>query len=195
MDTSLESHLQDLYPRGREHDAPLADRLLRLRNMTPAAAGLIALLIRVQGSRNVLEIGTSNGYSAIWFADAVRDTGGHLVTVEVDGERVEQARANIAAAGVAEHVSVVHGDGGEVLAAAADASADLVVLDAERPAYVGYWPHLRRVLASRGVIAVDNAVSHRGQVEEFRKLPAADGDFAVRLIELGDGVLTAVRRR
>ncbi|MEV0231770.1 O-methyltransferase [Nonomuraea sp. NPDC050786] len=195
MDTSLESYLGDLYQRGREHDAPLADRLLRLRNMTPDAAGLIALLIRVQGSRNVLEIGTSNGYSAIWFADALRDTGGRLVTVELDGERVEQARANIAAAGVAEHVSVVHGDGGAVLAASADASVDLVVLDAERPAYVDYWPQLVRVLVPGGVVAVDNAVSHREQVEEFGELVAAHGDFAVRLIELGDGVLTAVRRR
>ncbi|MFI7632878.1 O-methyltransferase [Nonomuraea sp. NPDC049400] len=195
VDTSLESYLQDLYQRGREHDAPLADRLLRLRNMTPAAAGLIALLIRAQGSRNVLEIGTSNGYSAIWFADAVRDTGGRLVTVEVDGERVERARANIAAAGVAEHVNVVHGDGGEALAAAADASVDLVVLDAERPAYVDYWPHLRRALVPGGVIAVDNAVSHSEQLVEFHELLAADGEFVVRLIEVGDGVLTAVRRR
>jgi hypothetical protein len=88
VDPQLARVLDDLYQEGRAHDGPLADRLLRRRNMTPEAAQLIALLIRVQRAGSVLEIGTSNGYSAIWFADAVRDTGGLLTTVEIDENRV-----------------------------------------------------------------------------------------------------------
>ncbi|PNE41087.1 hypothetical protein AOB60_10170 [Streptomyces noursei] len=148
----------------------MADRLLRLRNMTPEVAGLIALLIRSQRSAHVLEIGTSNGYSAIWFADAVRDTDGRVTTVETDVERVEAAVRNIEGAGVSAWVTVVHDDGGNVLAPTLDASVDLVVLDAERPAYADYWPHLRRVLTPYGVVAVDNAVSHGEQLTKFRAL-------------------------
>jgi predicted O-methyltransferase YrrM len=195
VDKALADFLDGLYQEGRRHDAPLADRLLRLRNMTPEAAGLVAQLIRAQGGGQVLEIGTSNGYSAIWFADAARDAGGHVVTVEVDGERVAAARRNIEAAGVAAHVTVEHADGGEVLRRRPDASVDVVVLDAERPAYVDYWPRVRRVLRPNGVLAVDNAVSHRDQVAAFRELLTADEAFAVQLLELGDGVLTAVRVR
>jgi predicted O-methyltransferase YrrM len=195
VDQHLTELLNGLCQEGRAHDGPLADRLLRLRNMTPAAARLIALLIRVQRSTSVLEIGTSNGYSAIWFADAVRDTGGRLTTVEADADRVASARANLVRADVADHVDVVHGDGGEVLAKTPDASVGLVVLDAERPAYVDYWPHLRRVLTPHGVLAVDNAVSHRDQLVEFDELVRRDGSFAVQLHEVGDGVLTAVRVR
>lgn len=195
VDGQLAQLLGDLYEEGRAHDGPLADRLLRLRNMTPDAAGLIALLIRVQHSTRVLEIGTSNGYSAIWFADAVRDTGGRLTTVEIDELRVAQAQRNLRRAGVQDHVDVVHGDGAEVLARTPDASVDLVVLDAERPAYVGYWPELRRVLTPQGVVAVDNAVSHREQVTSFHEQLATDPEFAVHLQEAGDGVLTAVRLR
>jgi predicted O-methyltransferase YrrM len=88
---------------------------------------------------------------------------------------------------------VVHGDGGDVLARAPDASVDLVVLDAERPAYVEYWPQQRRVLKPHGVVAVDNAVSHREQVVPFRELLSGDRAFDVQLHQLGDGVLTAVR--
>jgi predicted O-methyltransferase YrrM len=193
VDRALTRLLDDLHTQGRSHDAPLADRLLRLRNMTPAAARLIALLIRVQRSGRVLEIGTSNGYSAIWFADALRDTGGRLTTVEIDGERAATARRNLVRAGLVGHADVVHGDGGEVLAAAPDASFDLVVLDAERPAYVEYWPQLRRVLTPYGLVAVDNAVSHREQLTAFDELVRRDGAFAVQLHEVGDGVLTAVR--
>ncbi|MEU3604588.1 class I SAM-dependent methyltransferase [Streptomyces sp. NPDC035033] len=193
MDASLAAYLNDLHRRGREHDAPLADRLLRLRNMTPDAAGLISLLIRAQGSSHVLEIGTSNGYSAIWFADAVRDTGGRLTTVETLADRADAARRHLAGAGVAAHAEVLHADGADVLAAAGDATVDLVVLDAERPAYPGYLELLRRVLTPRGVIAVDNAVSHAAQLEGFRALLEEDDAFAVHLQPVGDGVLTAVR--
>jgi predicted O-methyltransferase YrrM len=195
VDDRLARFLDDLYQEGRAHDVPLADRLLRLRNMTPDAAGLIALLIRVQRSTRVLEIGASNGYSAIWFADAVRDTGGRVTTVEIEEARVAQALRNIERAGVTDHVDVVHGDGAEVLAGTPDAYVDLVVLDAERPAYMDYWPQLQRVLTPHGVVAVDNAVSHREQVAPFHELLTADPRFAVHLHEVGDGVLTAVRLR
>ncbi|UXY30581.1 O-methyltransferase [Streptomyces sp. HUAS TT20] len=195
MDRQLAALLGILYREGGAHDGPLADRPLRLRNMTPEAAGLIALLIRAQRGRSVLEIPTSNGYSAIWFADAVRDTGGRLTTVETDAVRVEAALRNLERAGVSDHVDVVHGDGGEVPARTEDASVDLVVLDAERPAYVECWPQLRRVLAPHGIVAVDNAMSHRDRLTAFSALVAETGDFAVDLREVGDGVLTAVRIR
>lgn len=195
MDQQLARVLDDLYREGRAHDGPLADRLLRLRNMTPEAARLIALLIRVRRAGSVLEIGTSNGYSAIWFADAVRDTGGLLTTVEIDETRVAAALRNLERAGVRDHVDVVHGDGAEVLAKTPDGSLDLVVLDAERPAYVEYWPQVRRALKPYGVVAVDNAVSHREQVVPFRDLLSGDPAFDVQLHELGDGVLTGVRVR
>ncbi|MFG2943203.1 O-methyltransferase [Streptomyces sp. NPDC048282] len=195
MDDQLARVLDDLHREGRSHDGPLADRLRRLRNMTPDAARLIATLIRARRAASVLEIGTSNGYSAIWCADAVRDLGGRLTTVEIDGARVTAALANLERAGVRDHVDVVHGDGAEVLADTPDASVDLVVLDAERPAYVDYWPQLRRVLKPYGIVAVDNAVSHREQMAAFHELLTAEKAFAVDLHQVGDGVLTAVRLR
>ena len=195
MDDQLARVLDDLHREGRSHDGPLADRLRRLRNMTPDAARLIATLIRARRAVSVLEIGTSNGYSAIWCADAVRDTGGRLTTVEIDGARVAAALANLERAGVREHVDVVHGDGAEILADTPDASVDLVVLDAERPAYVDYWPRLRRILKPYGIVAVDNAVSHREQVAAFHELLTAEQEFAVDLHQVGDGVLTAIRLR
>ncbi|WP_344524449.1 O-methyltransferase [Streptomyces albiaxialis] len=193
MDKKLAAYLSTLYEQGRTHDAPLADRLLRLRNMTPEAAGFISLLIRAQRGTRVLEIGTSNGYSAIWFADALRDTGGSLTTVETEPDRAATARRHLEAAGVAPYATVVDGDGGEVLAAAGDSSLDLVVLDAERPAYPDYLPHLRRALTPHGILAIDNAVSHADQLTGFRSLLEEDAEFAVHLEQVGDGVLTAVR--
>ena len=181
--------LGELAEHGARHDAGLADRLQRLRNMKPAAAALVAALVRVQRGGRVLEIGTSNGYSTIWLADAVRGHGGRLVSVELDTARVEQARANLARAGVADVVELVHGDGGEMLASTADASVSAVLLDAERPAYVQYWPHVLRVLTVGGFTAVDNAVSHAGELTAFRELVDATPGVRSDLFEVGDGVL------
>lgn len=193
MNCTLAGFLDTLYEQGREHDAPLADRLARLRNMTPEAAALIATLIRANGGGRVLEIGTSNGYSAIWFGAAVRDLDGRMTTVETEAERVAAARRNLDASGVGDRVEIVHGDGADVLRAAEPESYDVIVLDAERPAYPDYLPDLVRVLAPHGVIAVDNSVSHADQVALFRRLIENDPRFDVRLHELGDGVLTATR--
>src|SRR3954449_5319094 len=69
-----------LYAAGREHDDTQPDRLARWRNVEPETAELLGVLIRTKRAPRVLEIGTSNGYSTIWLADAAPATGGALLT-------------------------------------------------------------------------------------------------------------------
>src|SRR5919204_7060636 len=99
MDAELAALLDELYAHGREHDARQADRLDRLRNVEPETARLLSLLIRALAPRRLLELGTSNGYSTIWLADAARSVGGSLVSVEIDATRVDRARENLAEVG------------------------------------------------------------------------------------------------
>jgi predicted O-methyltransferase YrrM len=84
VDAELRTLLSDLFVRGVAHDAAEPDRLRRLRNLEPATAELLTLVLRVAGAREIVEIGTSNGYSAIWLADAARDTGGRVTSVDVE---------------------------------------------------------------------------------------------------------------
>ena len=85
----------------RAHDAGRADRLARFRNVEPATAELLGVLVRATRARRVLELGTSNGYSTIWLADAVEATGGALTSVELDPARTALARADLGRAGLA----------------------------------------------------------------------------------------------
>jgi len=192
MDPSLEPLLDDLYRSGREHDASKEDRLERLRNVEPETARLLSVLIRATGARRILEIGTSNGYSTMWLAEAARATGGGVVSVEVEAARSEDARRNLERAGLAGLVELRVEDAADTLAVAEDDAYDLVFLDAERPAYASYWPELVRVLRPGGLLVVDNVISHADQVAAFRALVAADERVSEADAPTGAGALLVV---
>jgi predicted O-methyltransferase YrrM len=193
MDGQLLRLLDDLYARGREHDDRQEDRLDRWRNLEPDTARLLALLIRALAPHRLLELGTSNGYSTIWLADAARAVGGTLTSVEIDPERAAQARQNLRRAGLEETVQLRVEDAGAVLASSADGEWSFIFLDAERPAYAAYWPDLVRVLAPRGLLAVDNVISHAEEVAELRELVADDERVSDALVPTGAGALLVVR--
>lgn len=189
MDDRLLSLLDDLHREGREHDAQHADRLLRLRNLEPETGALLNLLVRTLGARSVLELGTSNGYSTIWLAEAVAANGGRVTSVELDPARAAQAATNLARARLADHVDLEIGDAGAVLAQQPDASADVVFLDAERPEYPAYWDDLKRVTRRPALLACDNALSHAEELAPFRAVVDADPAALAALDHTGAGVL------
>jgi predicted O-methyltransferase YrrM len=191
MDEARRDLLQQLYRESREHDAAQEDRLLRFRNVEPESAALLGVLIRATAAQRLLEIGTSNGYSTIWLADAAEATGGELVSLEIDPERTELARANLARAGLEADLRTQ--DAAEALADWPDGAWDFVFLDAERPHYVSYWPDLVRTLAPAGLLVVDNVLSHADQLVEFTALVETDSRVITTVVPIGAGLRVAVR--
>jgi predicted O-methyltransferase YrrM len=190
MDATRQAFLDELYAHGRAHDEQREDRLQRLRNVEPETARMLAVLVRATGARRVLELGTSNGYSTLWLADA---TAGRVLTVELDAGRARQARETFATAGFADAIELAEADGGQVLADSPDGAFDFVFLDAERPLYTRWWPDLLRTLASRGLLVVDNVISHAGEVEAFRALVDAEPAVTSALVPIGAGTLLVTR--
>src|SRR5262245_3520718 len=105
VDEKLRVLLDELYVDGEAFDAAEPDRLRRRRNLEPDSARLLTLVLRIAQARAVVEIGTSNAFSTIWLADAVRSTGGAVTSVDV--ELWPDAPANIERAGVADLVELV----------------------------------------------------------------------------------------
>lgn len=185
--------LEELEAHGRAHDAALADRTQRLRNVEPETAAMMAVLARSLRAQRLLELGTSNGYSTIWLGDAAEACGGRLLSVELDEGRHAQAAENIARAGLDAVVELRLQDAAETLAATPACGADLIFLDAERPAYISYWEDLVRVLASPGLLLVDNALSHAEEIAPLRALADSDARVAATLLGVGAGVLAVAR--
>ncbi|TQM02599.1 putative O-methyltransferase YrrM [Stenotrophomonas maltophilia] len=178
---------------GAENDAHETERARRMLNITPDTGEFLSVLVRFGNARRVLEIGTSNGYSTLWIAEAAAAIDGHVTTLEYAADKVAMARDAFARSGLADRITLVHGDAGQWLAQAADASIDLLFLDSDREQYAGWWPQLRRVLRRGGLLVVDNATSHAAQMEPLRALLDADPDFGTSLVPVGNGELLAVR--
>ncbi len=103
---------------------------------------LLRLLAATSGARHVVEIGTSNGYSSLWFCLALRDTGGRLTTLEIDEGRAAEARGNFKRAGVEDLITLVMGDAHETVKDL-KGPIDIVFIDADKP---GYPDYLEKVL-------------------------------------------------
>ena len=79
-------------------------------NIAPENGQFLSILTRSIHAQYVLEVGTSNGYSAIWLASALKETGGRLITLEHDPNRAKEAQSNLSEAGLADIVEIRVGD-------------------------------------------------------------------------------------
>lgn len=193
MNAALQALLSEIEHFGDANDAAHDERAKRMLNITRGTGQFLAHVVGAMGARDILEVGTSNGYSTLWLADAAASTGGHVTTIEMAPFKLTMARRNFAASGLNQRITQREGDAGQVLAQAPDASCDLVFLDSERAAYPGWWPDLKRILRPHGVLIVDNATSHAAEMAPFVQVVAADGGFATTLVDVGKGELVASR--
>ncbi|HTD09872.1 MAG TPA: class I SAM-dependent methyltransferase [Solirubrobacteraceae bacterium] len=193
MDPELEQLLERLYEEGREHDANTPDRRERMRNVEPESARMLAVLVRALRPQRMLELGTSNGYSTIWLADAARAVGGRLTSVEIESGRHAQSQQNLQRTGLREYVELRLEDAQVTLAGSADEVWDVIFLDAERAAYTSYWPELVRTLSPSGLLIVDNAISHEHELVEFRALVEREDRTMEALVPIGAGMLMVVK--
>jgi predicted O-methyltransferase YrrM len=128
--------------------------------VTPNAGKLLKLLVQISGARRVLEIGTLAGFSSIWMAQGLPD-GGRLVTCEYLTKHAEVARANVAAAGLADKVEVRVGAALETLAALhaeGQEPFDFVFIDADKEHDADYLEWAVRLGRPGTTIVLDNAV-------------------------------------
>jgi len=145
---------------------------------------MLRLLAETAGAKNVVEIGTSTGYSGLWICLALQNTGGRLTTFEIDPARAEQARKHFEQAGVAGLVEVVVGDAHEKVKRLED-PIDLLFLDADKEGYASYLQALLPLVRPGGLIAADNVAMAPDYVKAVTTDPQLDtvffGRFAVTL--------------
>ncbi|OJU89978.1 MAG: methyltransferase [Acinetobacter sp. 38-8] len=184
--------IADLYDEFKQHDARQSDRLRRYRNIEAESAKLLGMLVRTQQSKQILEIGTSTGYSTLWLAEAAKSVGGKVQTLEINAFRSAQAKKYAEEFGLESFIDFWVGDASDYLAKATE-SYDLILLDAERGCYVSYWNDLKRLLQFSGnTLIVDNVISHAAEVKDFLELIKADENYMSTILPVGAGLCLVV---
>lgn len=201
------------------NEPPEHQELRKLRDITrtlpratmqimPEQAHFLAFLVKLVGARHLLEIGTFTGYSAMAMALAL-PSDGKLLTCDVDPETVAIGRPFWERAGVADRIETIIGPALATLAAMAREEADrfdLAFIDADKPAYDGYYEFALRLVRPGGLIVLDNMLQ-RGEVADssnedprtlsIRALNAkiANDDRVDRvMLPIADGMTLARRR-
>jgi len=122
----------------------------------PAEGGrFLRLLAEAIVAKNIVEIGTSNGYSGIWQCLALKATGGKLTTFEIDAQRATLARENFKKAGVADIVTLIEGDAHEKVAQV-EGPVDMAFVDADKEGYIDYLNKLLPKMRPGGLIIAHN---------------------------------------
>lgn len=127
----------------------------RYRNVPSQDGRLLRLLAETMNAKNVVEIGTSTGYSGIWFGMALQKTGGKLTTFEIDAQRAATARVNFKRAGMADIITLVEGDAHDKVKQLKD-PIDILFLDADKEGYVDYLNKLLPLIRPGGLIIGHN---------------------------------------
>lgn len=129
-------------------------------DITPLQGRFLELLVRMTGTRRVLELGTLGGYSTIWLARALPKEG-RVVTLEVEAKHAEVARKNIARAGLADRIQLRLGPALETLAAMGqerEEPFDFIFIDADKESYPEYLQWSLNLSRPGTLIVADNVV-------------------------------------
>ena len=160
-------------------------------------AEFLHLMVKATRAVNVLEVGTSQGYSAIWMGLALEETGGRLTTIEIDTGRHALAQRNVREAGLAGRVTLIRGDAHREIAGL-KGPFDFVFLDADKDGQMDYFKKLYpKKLAPGGIIAVHNAISEAGDMKDYTDMIRRHPDFDTVIVSttMDDGICLSYRHR
>jgi predicted O-methyltransferase YrrM len=126
----------------------------------------LRILIASTKRHRALEIGGASGYSAIWMAQGLRETGGKLVTIEYDPARARELADNIKRAGMTDVVQVIAGDAFKEIPKLSG-TFDFVFLDAWKKDYKRFFDLMLPRLDRGGLFTAHNVVNKRTEMGDF----------------------------
>lgn len=171
---------------GRMGDGDWRDKVLLA--VGPESGELISILAKSLKAPNILELGTSYGYSGIWLADAARATGGRLTTMELQDYKSAHAKEMSAKAGLDGFVDFKVGDAVQMIGELTE-PIDFVLVDLWKDMYVpcleAFYPKLR----AGAIIVADNMIRPAGEeVKAYGRAIRAKPKIDSVLVPVGSGL-------
>lgn len=170
-----------------------SEQVPRRMNVPLEDGRLIRMLTESIGAKNAVEVGTSTGYSGLWFALALRKTGGRLTTFEIDPDVARTAREIFTKAGVEDLITVVVGDAHDAVTKL-QGPIDIVFIDAEKPGYRDYFDKLLPSVRPGGLILAHN-IFEASDNPRYVDAVTTNPDLDTTLFATGNGMTITLKKR
>ena len=208
------NHIEDYI---EEHITPEPDYLEKLERATNLQrvngrmcsgrlqGRVLKMLTGMIDPKNVLEMGTFTGYSALCIAEGLAE-GAHLTTIEYEDELEQPILEAFRESGLEDRITLLIGDAVEIAAKMNAESFDMIFIDADKREYPLYYKEAKRLVKHGGYILADNTLwdghvmeegrndSQTAGVREFNRLAAIDPEVETVIIPLRDGI-SIIRKR
>ncbi len=168
-------------------------------NLDRNCANFLYNLILLKNAKNVLEVGTSNGYSGIWILKALEITKGKLTTIEFWEKRQRVARENFKVTKspcepkIGSAIIVLEDLLSEIQNNKRE-KYDFVFIDANKKEYLSYFKLVNQMIFDNGVILADNILSHKEKTAPYVEELYANKNYSSQILELGAGMMLSVRQ-
>ena len=164
-------------------------------NITQEEGRLLWVLTAAADAKHVVEIGTSNGYSTLWFCLALRTTGGKLTTHEIDPYRISLARKHFKNAGVSHLVTIVEGDAHKTVTRLKE-PIDVLFIDADKAGYFDYLKKLLPLVRPGGLILAHNTTDLASEMQDYLKAVTNNPDLeTIFLHKEAGGISVTLKKR
>jgi predicted O-methyltransferase YrrM len=186
-----------ILPRILDDEAESSDAL---PSIGPDVGKLSGLLIRLISAKKVLEFGTCLGYSTVWLAEAVKATGGRLVSVEYDKKFFDITTKNLARAGLSRYVQLIRGDANEIIDTL-EGPFDVIFQDSDKDLYPIMLEKCIGLVRKNGLLITDDTLfkpmglpEHLcASIEKFNHLVFGDPRLYSTILPIGDGLVVSVK--
>ncbi len=190
------------------HDNNLLPRILqdeKSRTDTLPSIGLevgklTGLLIRLVDAKKVLEFGTCLGYSTIWLGEAVKATGGRLISVECEKKFFNKTKENLVKAGLSGYVELIHDDANKIIHELSG-PFDIIFQDSDKDLYPVMLEKCIQLVRKNGLLITDDALfkpmgvpAHLcTSIEKYNSMVFNDPRLYSTILPIGDGVVLSVK--
>lgn len=166
-----------------------------LTNVPPEDGKLLRILAQSTRAKKIVEIGTANGCSALWFAIALESTGGKLITHEIDDYRAALARKNFEKAGVEKLITIVEGDAHKTVTDL-EPPIDILFLDADKKGNLDYLRKLLPKIRPGGLIIAHNTTTHAQDIKPYLDAVTKNPTLQTILLNQQDqGIALTLKKR
>ncbi|MFC1615700.1 O-methyltransferase [Patescibacteria group bacterium] len=158
-------------------------------NVSREVGEFLNILIKDRKFKKILEIGTSNGYSGIWMAEALQKNKGKLYTIESNQKsRFGLSQKNFKKSGLQKNIVNILGHAPENLPKIPQ-NFDMAFFDATKHEHLSYFEALKNRITKNGIIITDNAISHKKELKEYIKKVKSEKNWFSVILNIGTGLM------